>query len=103
MLLQTFDAEEFLADGVFGIPRGSGWTSSEGAKDRRYQVGLSAPGTRILSRAHRLANPRCRNRGAGAASVTLRGIGSDSEATDLTTKGWPISPVERQWVALSEN
>ncbi len=54
MLLQTFDTEEFLADGVFGIPRGSGWTSSEGAKDRRYQVGLSAAAARILSRAPRL-------------------------------------------------
>src|SRR5438105_3293419 len=27
MLLQTFDAEGFLADGIFGIPRGSGWMS----------------------------------------------------------------------------
>ena len=51
MLLQTFDAEEFLADGIFGIPRGSGWMSSEGAEDRRYQVGLSAAAARILRRA----------------------------------------------------
>src|SRR5947209_4650322 len=66
MLLQTFDAEEFLADGVFGLPRGGGWTWPEGAKDRRYQVGLSAAGARIVSRAHRWANARCRNCGAAA-------------------------------------
>src|SRR5437660_10856620 len=51
MLLQPFDTEELLADGVFSIPRGSGWTSSEGAEDRRYQVGLSAAAARILRRA----------------------------------------------------
>jgi hypothetical protein len=54
MPFQTFDTEEFLANGVFSIPRGSDWTWSEGAKDRRYQVGLSAAGPRSLSRAPHL-------------------------------------------------
>src|SRR5207245_7892488 len=41
MLLQTFDAEKFLVDGIFSLPRVGGWTSSDGATDRRYQVGRS--------------------------------------------------------------
>lgn len=59
MLLQTFDTEEFLADGVFSIPRGSGWMSSEGTKDRRYQVCLSAATTRNFSHQARLVSAIC--------------------------------------------
>src|SRR5438270_6213559 len=66
MLLQTFDTEEFFADGVFSIPRRSGWMSSEGAKDRWYQVGLSTAAARNFSRQARLVRARCRNCGAGA-------------------------------------
>ena len=66
MLLQTFDTEEFFADGVFSIPRRSGWMSSEGAKDRWYQVGLSTAAARNFSRQARLVRARCRNCGAAA-------------------------------------
>src|SRR5207248_297495 len=77
MPLQTFDTEEFLANGILSIPRRSSWTSSESAKDRRYQVGLSAAAARDFSRQARLANARCRNAVRTHASVTLRGNGSE--------------------------
>src|SRR5438128_1208605 len=86
MLLQTFDAEKFLVDGIFSLPRGSGWTSSEGAKDRRYQVGLSAADARILSRALRLVSARCRNCGAAARlDYASRKSAPSQEAADLIT------------------
>src|SRR5205085_4508138 len=69
MLLQTFDTEEFLADGVFSIPRRSGRTSSEGAKDRRCQVGLSAATARNFSRQAPLVSARCRYCGAAGHPV----------------------------------
>lgn len=55
MLLQTLDAEKLLADGVFTIPRRRGWMSSERAKDREDQVGLSSAAARIFSDAPRLS------------------------------------------------
>ena len=58
MFLQTLGAEELLADGVFSIPRGRGWVSSEDAKDREDQVGLSSAAARILSRAPLLNEER---------------------------------------------
>ena len=43
MLLETLDTEEFLADGLFVIPRRRPRHAPEGAKNRRFQYGLSAP------------------------------------------------------------
>jgi hypothetical protein len=93
MLLQSFDAEEFLADGIFGIPRGSGWTSSEGVEDRRYQVGLSAAAARTLRRAPGL--DKC-----GMPELwcdcTLRLPLVAKEAAEVITN----SPWARQWTLL---
>src|SRR3989475_10920095 len=46
MLLETLDTEELLADGLFVVPWCSLRRASEGAKNRRFQFGLSAPRAR---------------------------------------------------------
>jgi len=64
MLLETLDTEELLADGLFVVPWCSLRRASEGAKNRRFQFGLSAPRAIVLR--HRRvplagARPRGRN------------------------------------------
>jgi hypothetical protein len=46
MLLETLDTEELLADGLFVIPWCSLRPAPEGAKNCRFQFGLSAPRAR---------------------------------------------------------
>ena len=48
VLLETLDAEEFLADGLFVVPRRIWRRAPDDAKDRRFQIGLSARDMRTV-------------------------------------------------------